>query len=192
MNRGLPPAPRIAHNPGLEGQAFSKPKMTMSILLGAGPTGAPLVLVFPQWPCPWPPRTCLFSAPRPSLRPVCSDLCLACPVQAGLKQPLAYLTSRPVPSSALPPCWKKPQPPLTRPSANSSCLLFTGPSCSSVGLSFSACQIGYKSLGSPGAQALPLLQTTAIYRVGRHVHVCTYMHACKTPSCVTVYIYYLL
>lgn len=161
----------------------------MSILLGAGPTGAQLVLVFPQWPCPWPPRTCLFSAPRPSLRPVCSDLCLACPVQAGLKQPLAYLMSRPMPSSALPLCWRKPQPPLTRPSANSSCLLFTGPSCSSVGLSFSACQIGYKSLGSPGAQVLPLLQTTAIYRVGRHVHMSAYICMRAKPPAVSRFTY---
>lgn len=153
-----------------------------------------MVLVFLQRPCHWPPETCLFSAPRPSLRPVCSDLCLlACPVQAGLKQPLAYLMSRPVPSSALPPCWRKPQPHSDQALRKFLLSPFHGAFLQLRGPIIQLLSNRVEELGLPGGPGAASAADNSHILCGQaRAHVCMYMHACKTSSCVTVYICYLL
>lgn len=124
---------------------------------------------------------------------------LACPTQASgqadLKQAPAYLMSSPVPSPKLLPCWRKPQPPLMRPSTNSTHLPSTGHSCSSTGLSFSSCQMGYKSLGfleGMGAGTDSAANSSRISCGHACAHVYMYMHACKTYCSVTVCMRYLI
>lgn len=147
--------------------------MAISIPPWAGPSRVHLVLVFTQQPCPSPGKTCLFSVPHQGLWPVWWPLFPCCPTQASgqadLKQPLVQPSAQLQTSSLLEKTtaafWRGPQ---------QTPIIFLSQGIPAAQWAYHSAPVkwGRRAWAPRGGQALPLLQTAVIYRVGTRMRMC--------------------